>query len=636
MSGIAGFINLDGALATDAPIEAMLTALHRRGPDGSYAWTGDNTALGQALLVTTPEALILQPWQHPQTGCVVVSDSRLDNRPQLLLALGIGGNPDATGDGELLHAAWHHWGRACADRLRGDFAFAIWDPRDNHLFCARDPMGVRPFYLHHQPGRLIAFASSADAVLAHGGIDRSLDEGRIADALIGETEGIDATCTFFRSVQRLPPAHTMEWQDGRLRQDKYWHPLQDQPAGLPTTDKEWVEAQREQLQRAIRLRLRSQHPVGSMLSGGLDSSSVVALASRLREQAGETPFRTFSAINSLNPNCAETAAIHAVLAATRSEGHLVDLKDMDALAPILLEWWRLMGEPFDGTMALGASVFHAAARAGVRSLMDGVPADNLFTTAGYDHALVRRGRWHAAWQVKRGYIAVYSGARQAGLKALLRLPGALLPEAFMHARRSRNERHELGALISGSLIDPLFASQVDLQGRFRRYRQNMADHAQLSPDAEMQSSLGVAYITAGVERYNRVASYFGIEPRPPFTDRDLIAFQARVPARLRTHDYRPKWILRQAMRDLLPHQVVWRRGKEHLGAKFSVSLLQRQPEPPTEQLRASPVASRLAPAALHEAIGRWCDAPASTADLLLPAALLDHWLTSRQNLPLPR
>ena len=630
MSGIAGFINLDGAPAVDTRIDAMLTSLRRRGPDRRQAWMGGNVALGQALLATTPESLIPQPWQHPQTGCVVVSDSRLDNRPHLLRALGITDAPDAIGDGELLHAAWRHWGRGCANQLRGDFAFAIWDPRERHLFCARDPMGVRPFYLHHQPGRLIAFASSADAVLAHGDIDRSLDEGRIADALIGETEGIDATCTFFKSVRRLPPAHTLDWQDDRLRQDKYWHPLQDQPTGLPTTDDEWIEAQREQLQRAVQLRLRSQHPVGSMLSGGLDSSSVVALASQLREQAGGPRFPAFSAINSQDPDCAETTAIHAVLAATCSDAHLVDLKDMDALAPVLLDWWRHMGEPFDGTMVLGACVFHSASQAGVRSLMDGVPADNFFTTAGYDHALVRQGRWKDAWKVKREYISAYSSPRWPGLKALLRLPGSLMPDSLMHARRVRNERIELASLVESSLIHPAFASQVDLQGRFRRYRQNMAEHALLTPDAGTQSSLGVAYITAGIERYNRVASHFGIEPRPPFADRDLIAFQARAPWHLRVHDNRPKWMLRQAMRTVLPQDVAWRRGKEHLGGQFSTSLLQRLPDTFPERLLASPTAARLEPAALRTSLKQW-SLGSSAAGVLLPSIHLDHWLARQSS-----
>lgn len=593
MSGIAGFIELDGAPAEHARMDAMLASLHRRGPDRQRARVSGNTAFGQALLATTPEAMAdIQPWMHPESGCVVVADSRLDNRPALLRTLGIDRDPDTVGDGELLHAAWQRWGHDCADHLRGDFAFAIWDTRHQRLFCARDPMGVRPLYLHHAPGKRLVFGSSADAVLAHGGIPRTLDEGRIADFLIRETEGIDAICTFFTQVQRMPPAHTLQWQDGQLTQHKYWHPLKDQPTSLPRNEAEWIEAQREQLERAVRLRLRSQYPVGSMLSGGLDSSSVVALASRLQEQAGAAPFPAFSAINSEDPGCEETKAIRAVLAATRSEGHLVDIKDLDSLAPVLLDWWQNLPEPFDGTMTLGGAVYHAAAKAGVRSLMDGVPSDNFFTTSGYERPLLRQGRLLQAWKVKRDYIATYNGSAWPGLRALSRLPGGFLPKPLDDFRKARIRQREITQLIQTSGIDSGFARRVDLAGRYQRYQQNMAEHARITSDAKAQSSLGVAYITAGLERYNRVGSYFGVEPRPPFTDRELIAFQARVPWALRLHEARPKWILRKAMHGLLPSEVAWRRGKEHLGGEFSTRLLQQLPPTASNQPTTAPTATQ--------------------------------------------
>lgn len=626
MSGIAGFIELDGAVADAVRIQAMLDSMRRRGPDRQHAWTGGNAALGQALLATTPEALAeRQPWVHPQSHCVVISDSRLDNRPQLLHALGIDGAADDIGDGALLHAAWQRWGRACADHLRGDFVFAIWDPQRRHLFCARDPMGVRPLYLHHAAGKRLVFASSADAVLAHGGIDRSLDEGRIADFLILETEGVDATCTFYQQVQRVPPAHVLEYESGHMRLHKYWHPLQDQPHGLPTTDDDWIDAQREQLDRAVRLRLRSQHPVGSMLSGGLDSSSVVALAGQHHRQTGAPPFPAFSAINSQDPDCAETAAIHAVLAATHSVGHLVDLKDLGAVSPMLLDWWRDLAEPFDGTMVIVAAVFQAAAGVGLRSLMDGVPADNFYTTAGYDHALVRRGRFLAAWQVKREYLATYDSPRLAALRALLRLPGGLLPPRLNAARQGRVHDRDVASLIRDSLIDPAFAQRIGLGQRYRRYRANMDAHGQTSADGRVQSSLGVAYITAGIERYNRVASHFGVEPRPPFADRDLIAFQARVPWHLRLRHGQRKWILRKAMEGLLPPDVAWRPGKEHLGGQFSRALLGMDRDALTRVAGSPPMRGWLDAPRLRDLVPNVAGANEASADMLLPA-LLAHWL----------
>ena len=176
MSGIAGVVRLDGGAVTAEQLQAMLVPMRLRGPDRRELACFGEAGFAQALLATTPEALAeVQPWRHPHSGCVVVSDSRLDNRPQLLRELGIDRPADEVGDGELLHAAWQRWREGCADRLRGDFAFAIWHPGARELFLARDPMGVRPLLLHFDPGRLFVFGSCTEAVLAQGEVPADID-----------------------------------------------------------------------------------------------------------------------------------------------------------------------------------------------------------------------------------------------------------------------------------------------------------------------------------------------------------------------------------------------------------------------------------------------------------------------------
>ena len=379
MSGIAGVIHLDGPPVAAAGLEAMLAEMARRGPDRRQLLCQGTAGFGHALLATTPEARIeSQPWQHPESGCVVVADSRLDNRAELARQLDLSGRPiDKIGDGELLHAAWQRWGDGCADRLRGDFAFALWNPRQLELFVARDPMGVRPFAFHYEPGRRFVFGSTAEVVRAQGDVPRALNPHRIADALLGETEGIDATCTFYTAIQRLPPAHWLRLRAGQLSLQRYWRPVGDRPASLPRSEGEWIEAQRAQLDQSVRRRLRGDRPVGSMLSGGLDSSSVVALAAAARDSAGHAPFPVFSAVNSTDAGCAETRSIRAVVAHVRCAPTLVDLPGFEQSTGLAKTWWNEAGEPFDGGLSLVAAVYAAAAAQGVTSLMDGVPADNL-------------------------------------------------------------------------------------------------------------------------------------------------------------------------------------------------------------------------------------------------------------------
>lgn len=571
MSGIAGLIELDGKPVESLCLVRMLATLRRRGPDREAIHCHGNAGFAHALLATTPEANAeRQPWVHPGSGCVVVADSRLDDRPRLLSELGIPRPADEVGDGELLHAAWQRWGTQCADRLRGDFAFVVWDPRQQALYCARDPMGVRPFVYHFAPGRLFVFGSSAEAVLAQGDVATELDEGRIADALFDETEGIDTTSTFYKSVQRLPPATWLLLKgNSDLRQQRYWQPVGDRPAGLPRSEKEWVEAQREQLDRAVQRRLRSHRPVGSMLSGGLDSSSVVALASQAYETAGREPFPVFSATNDANPECSETRSIRAVLAQRHCRATLVDLASMAQPQPA---WWEQCEEPFDGSLTLASRLYRAASTQGVASLMDGVPADNLFATGRYAKRLFDQGRIGAAW---RAALAQWTlpGVRFPRAHALRVMAGCIAPNAIHGLRERMAEAAEYRALKAESLASADLIRRVDMRGRFQRYRNTVRNSHQWHATEEALSSLAAPYITAGLERYNRVASLFGIEPRPPFADRELIEFQAWVPIALRVRDGHAKWILRQAMRPLLPAEVAWRTDKSHIGWAFNRACL---------------------------------------------------------------
>ena len=160
MSGICGILRLDGASPTG--IEAMTGAMQQRGPDGTRHHADGPCQLGHTLLATTPEAAFeTLPLTHPQTGCTITSDLRLNNRDSLREVLGL---PARIGDAEIALNAWLRWGEECPRHLDGEFAFAIWDPRAQRLFCARDHMGIRQLIYCHVPGKTFAFASAPSVV----------------------------------------------------------------------------------------------------------------------------------------------------------------------------------------------------------------------------------------------------------------------------------------------------------------------------------------------------------------------------------------------------------------------------------------------------------------------------------------
>lgn len=576
MSGIAGIIRLDGAPVLPGEIEATLEAMARRGPDRRGSWRRDNAALGHVLLATTPEAICEhQPWEHPASGVVVVSDSRLDNRPELLEELEFAGrHPDTIGDGELLHAAFARWGEACAARLLGDFSFVLWQPRERRLFAARDVMGVRPFYYHFSPGRLFAFASEADALLQVRGVPTDLDEGRIADALVQQLEGIDKTSTFFRAVRRLPQANTLLISGERLDCREYWTPMAAVPSGLPTTESDWIEGLREHLTTAVKRRLRSSGRVGSMLSGGLDSSSVVAIACRQSDSNATGPLATFSAVSTM-PGCPETRAVESMLAHFGCEATRLSVDDAGELLYSIAAGWPTMGEPFDAGMTLVDCQYLSAARSGVRVVLDGIDGDNLLSEGDYLRTLARSGQWLSLLREVRGQRRFYGGAVSTWELARPLLSGALVPPALRRIVRRRRTEREYLETVRSTLIAPDFAHRIDLASRLRRLNDALATHRISSPDGQAGTSMTSNYTTVGVERYGRVAAARGIEPRHPFLDRDLIEFCAWIPWNLRLRDGWPKWILRQALASTLPADVAWRLGRVHLGRRFNHALLGR-------------------------------------------------------------
>src|SRR3989449_1054025 len=318
MSGIAGLWRLGGQPVEPAELESMTARLAHRGPDGTGAWREGPVALGHGMLHTTPESLReQQPLVGTRGDLVLAADARIDNRGELCSLLPA---PSDATDADLILAAYERWDETCPEHLLGDFAFAIWDAREQRLFCARDHFGVKPFYYHHRLGRLFAFASEIKGLLALPDVPRRLNETRVADYLVPLLE--DKEITFYEEIVRLPPAHWMTVDREGIRRQEYWSLDPEREIRLGSDD-EYAAAFREIFTEAVRCRLRSAFPVGSMLSGGLDSSSIVCVARELLAQGGCPRPHTFSAVFDDVPECDERRYIETVLSGGGVEPHLI-------------------------------------------------------------------------------------------------------------------------------------------------------------------------------------------------------------------------------------------------------------------------------------------------------------------------
>jgi asparagine synthase (glutamine-hydrolysing) len=286
----------------------MLTTLAHRGPDGAHMWCEGAVGLGHLTLCTTPEARH-ETLPLAASRAVLTADMRLDNRAELLSALGLRHDPgDERCDSQILLAAYDKWGEACPQHLLGDFAFAIWDGCRQRLFCARDHMGLKPFYYYASP-RVFVCASEIKALWCEPSVSPRVNELRVGYHLIFRD---DPANTFYRDIRRLPPGHALSVTLEGERLTRYW--ALDPTHELHLSSNEAYAEQFEALfTEAVRCRLRTSHAVGSILSGGLDSSSITCVAHQLMQEQGTPPLHVFSARFSGNGNTDEQPYVDAVL-----------------------------------------------------------------------------------------------------------------------------------------------------------------------------------------------------------------------------------------------------------------------------------------------------------------------------------
>ncbi len=590
MIGICGFLRLDGAPAERGRIVPMQRALVRCGTPSFTAHAEGSLAIGAAgwhATIASDAGPAL--YRHPVTGCVVVADARLQGRDGLARELGLPPASTLT-DAQLIAHAWLRHGEDCAERLHGDFAFVVWDPRTRSLFCARDIMGVRPLYLHHAPGQLFAFASSAPALLALRGVPNALNEARIGDFLVSELEGIDQRVTFHQHIERLPPAHQLSLQTGRMREHRYWRLGTEALSGMPRSDAAWADAFSETMEAVVADHLATGAPTGCMLSGGLDSSSLAVIAAAQLRQSGRPPLHTFSSVDTRFDN-PETAAVQAMLTLPGVRPHLVEQVTAGGMADRL--WQRMweVEEPYDGIMLVLNAQYLAAGDAGIASVIDGVEGDMLLLGGNGQARLLRQGRLLDAWRNAQGLVSLTGLNFHAWdyFKAALRI--AAVPDVLRRWRRARHPDPR-PVLPPEALISAEFARSVDITGRLERMQANTARSPHWNRFADARETLEQPYLTAGLERYRRVAAAQGIDALHPLLDRRLLVLCSQLPDHLRMGQGQSKHLLRRMMRGRMPEPVRVRRDKQHLGWAHNQALLAAHRQELGERLRAGSSAIR--------------------------------------------
>jgi asparagine synthase (glutamine-hydrolysing) len=554
MCGIFGLLNLDGSPAERAALQAMARVSVHRGPDDEGFHIDGACGIGMRRLSIIDLAGGHQPLSSADGSLVLVCNGEIYNFRELRRELEALGHRFATGsDSEALLHGYAQWGDDVVQRLNGMFGFALWDARRGRLVIGRDRLGIKPLYLYRDARRL-AFASEAKALLALPGVEAAIEPSALHPYL--SLGYVPAPASLFKGITKLPPATLLAIERGRFEETRYWRIPHAMERDVP--EAEWIERVRARLDEAVRMQMVSDVPVGAFLSGGIDSSAVVGLMAANSAR----PIRTYSigfegAAADQYYNELPYARRVAELFGTEHREILVR-PDTAALLPRLL--WH-MDEPVSDSAFITTYLVSEFARREVTVILSGVGGDELF--GGYrrylgDHYQAYFGRL-PSWLRRTATAAGrrLPSDRHAPLLNFSRLAkgfleGAALP--FEERYRAYVEvfpRDEVASLLGGEGTagpDRIVEAFLDARGDDGLNRM-------LSVDAQTQLPDDLLLLT------DKMSMATSLECRVPLLDHELVELAARMPQAVKIRGGRLKHVMKEAVSDLLPSDIIERKKR---------------------------------------------------------------------------
>ena len=561
MCGICGIVTVDSGVVPDRRLlERMRDSISHRGPDGAGLYLAPGVGLGHRRLSIVDVAHGQQPMYSEDRRFVIVYNGEVFNHPTLQPELEAAGVRYRTrSDTETVLHLYERLGERALERMRGMFAFAIWDGLERRLFLARDRYGVKPLYYAQRPDGTLVFGSEIKALLPAQHDRAALNREALPDFLANHAPS--GAATLFAGIMRLPPGHTLSWQDGRISIRQYWDvdfaAAHAAPRPGSAAERALIEEYRERFTEAVRLRLMSDVPLGMFLSGGIDSAAITATMATLVKE----PIRTFSmAFAEREANELEYARL--VASAYRTEHREVVVSPAQFFAELPRLLWH-EDEPLAHPSSVALYFVSQLAARHVKVVLTGEGSDE--TLAGYNRYRVTE------YNARLGalYQRCLPGFARRGVSRLL----AGLPA------NSRLRRHAARTfLMRGADLDELYFDNFavfgrdaqrdlllpELRAQLRAVDPYAAYHAALArvSGKPLLSQLLYAdvktYLHELLMKQDQMSMAASIESRVPFLDHPLTEWLASLPTAMKLRGATTKWILRRAMQGKLPARILER------------------------------------------------------------------------------
>jgi asparagine synthase (glutamine-hydrolysing) len=594
MCGLAGELRFDGRRADVAALDRMTACQRHRGPDGDGLWVRGPVGLGhRRLSIIDLSERGAQPMTDPHLGLTVVFNGIVYNHRQLRAELERAGHRFfSTSDTEVVLKAYAQWGTACVEHFLGMFAFAVVEHATGRVVLGRDRLGIKPLYVDARPDRL-RFASTLQALLTGGGVDTTIDRTALAHYMTFHSV-VPAPLTILTGVRKLPPATVRVVEaDGTSRDTVYWRPsFTRDPGRADWTSRDWEEALLGALRTAVERRMVSDVPVGVLLSGGIDSSLVVAL---LAEQ-GQTGLATFSiGFESAGEESGDEFEYSSLVAERFGTDHHRIPIDDSRLLPGIDAAVAAMSEPMVSHDCVAFYLLAQEVSRHMKVVQSGQGADEVL--GGYD------------W-----YPPLAAVPRDDAVEAYSRV--------FFDRRWTA----------MGEVLEPEWIVDTDAPTAFVT-EQFGAPGAETAVDAALRNDTTIMLVDDPVKRVDNMTMAWGLEARVPFLDHELVELAGRIPPELKLADG-GKGVLKRAARGLVPDAVI-----DRTKGYFPVPAIRQLDGPYRERVRdalSDPAAKRRG-LFRPDTVERMLREPNATrttlgSNALWQLALLEMWLQKVEDL----
>lgn len=554
MCGIVGFVNSNSQNVNREILERMNRCIVHRGPDDDGFYINEKVGLAMRRLSIIDLAHGKQPIHNQDKTTWIVFNGEIYNFQQLRTDLEkLGRKFYTNSDTEAIVHLYDLYGAECVQHLRGMFAFAIWDARDQSLFIARDRVGKKPLLYSHQPNGNLIFGSEFTALLAHPEVGREVDFEAIDSYL--SYLCVPAPQTAFKQIRKLEPGHWLRWKDGRIEMQRYWQPNFSKK--IKITEEEAIEETTRILRESTKLRMISEVPLGAFLSGGVDSSTVVALMA----QESSQPVKTFS-IGFEEQDFSELKYAKRVAEHVGAEyNEFIVRPNALEILPTLIEHY---GEPYADSSAIPTYYVSKETRKFVTVALNGDGGDESF--AGYER--------YAAMRVAEKYHNIPGLLRKTFIENIV----DLIPTSEIKRSRARDLKRFLkGAGLPKTERYFRWVNAIDRQAKSELYTEDFtrkiishdAAHfikqwfAQANGSGILDTTLltdQMTYLPNDLLVKVDIASMANsLEARSPFLDHKVMEFAASLPENLKMKRLETKSLLKKVAARLVPKEVVYRR-----------------------------------------------------------------------------